>query len=69
MANKPQKMKMREIRRAVTGVRSAGVDVGAVKVDPATGVVTVIVGKPGAPDTSANPWDHVNHAADEERTA
>jgi hypothetical protein len=55
MSNRPQKMKIRDIRRIISATRSAGVDIGSVKVDPATGEVTITAGKPGA--SVGNPWD------------
>jgi hypothetical protein len=58
MVNRPQKMKNRDIRRAVTAVRSAGVGIDTIECDPATGKIRITTIKPGAPDTSVdNPWD------------
>jgi hypothetical protein len=52
MANRPQRMKIRDIRRIISATRSAGVNIGSVKVDPATGEVTITAGKPGVANGS-----------------
>jgi hypothetical protein len=56
MVNMPQKMKNRDIRRAVSAVKSAGLAIDTIDLDPATGKIKITTIKPGAPSAN-NEWD------------
>jgi hypothetical protein len=56
MANQPHTFKDRDIKRVIKAVRATGEHVARVELDPYTGKIAVITGKPG---------DHTNAAADE----
>jgi hypothetical protein len=47
MVNRPQKMKNRDIRRAVAAVQSAGVAIDTIECDPTTGRIRITTTKPG----------------------
>jgi hypothetical protein len=47
MVNRPQKMKNRDIRRAVSAVRSAGIGIDTIECDPTTGTIKITTIKPG----------------------
>jgi hypothetical protein len=61
-----------DVTRALIGVRAAGLEIARIEVDPDTGKIVVVTGKPGEGDNgeALNPWDEVlPHAADKERPA
>jgi hypothetical protein len=66
MANRPQVLKVRDVRKVIRAARSAGVEIGSIECDPNTGKIRITAGKPGT--SATNPWD-VTNAADKERTA
>jgi hypothetical protein len=48
MANRPLKMKNRDIRRAVSAVKALGLGIDTVECDPATGRIKITTIKPAA---------------------
>ena len=59
----------REVARALKAARLAGENVDRVEIDPASGKISVVLGKP-AEASGNNSWDEVlTDAADEKRTA
>ena len=59
----------REVVRALKAARLAGENVDRVEIDPASGKISLVLGKP-ADASSNNSWDEVpTDAADEKRTA
>jgi hypothetical protein len=61
--------KRSETSRLLQGAKDAGLTVRGIEVDPATGVLRVLVGKPDAPDDSGNSWDEVLNAKDAKRAS
>ena len=62
MTRGPCTFRQTDIARAIRAVRSAGLPVSGVTVDPQTGVITVATGEPKAQDSGSregNEWDHV----------
>lgn len=55
---RPAAFKQDEVKRAVAGVKAAGVDVARVEVDPITGKVVIFA--QGAADSAQNPWDRLH---------
>jgi hypothetical protein len=69
MANRLHAFKHRDVMRVVKAARAAGVEVGQVTVNPATGAIPVGPAPLGA-NSIANSWDEVlTGAADEKRPA
>jgi hypothetical protein len=57
----------REFARAARAGRAVGAE--RVEVDPATGVISMILAKPNKPDAGdRNPWDEVRTNANQKRT-
>jgi hypothetical protein len=48
-----------DVRRALKGATAAGIEVGRVEIDPATGKIVLIPGRPDGPKAVANEWDEV----------
>ena len=54
----PNRFRERELARAVRAARAAGGE--RVEIDPATGKISVVIGKSGEADAAnKNPWDEV----------
>jgi hypothetical protein len=68
---KPLPFRQREVARAIKSVRSCGLPITAVDIDPRTGKITVVTGSPTTGDDSkSNPWDkEFPNAANEKRPA
>jgi hypothetical protein len=65
----PSRYRRRETTRLVRGVLDAGLPVRGVEVDPVTGALRVLAGKPDEPVDNSNPWDKVLNAQDAKRTS
>jgi hypothetical protein len=48
-----------EVTRAARAAEKAGLVISRVDVDPSTGRISVVVGKPGDAAAAVNPWDEV----------
>ena len=72
MANAIHRVRDRDVRRVIRATQMAGIEIGAVEVDPHTGKITIIPSKSQMADdekSGRNPWDEVLiHASDEERS-
>jgi hypothetical protein len=68
MGNKPHRFLDRDVQRAIRAARSAGLDPGAVEINPRTGLIRVIGSKAaaaGEKSTTADPlkdWITRHHA-------
>lgn len=47
---KPASFKVMDIKRAVYAVKSSGVDIARVEIEPGSGKITVVVGKGAEPE-------------------
>ena len=61
--------KRSETTRLLQGTLDAGLPVRGIEVDPVTGALRVLVGKPGEPSDNSNSWDEVLNAEDAKRPA
>ena len=59
----------RETARLLQGTLDARLTVRVIEVDPVTGALRVLVGKPGEPSDSGNSWDEVLNVEDAKRPA
>jgi hypothetical protein len=51
MARSPSSLRQRDITKAVRAVAAAGVPIAHVDIDPQTGAIRVVIGKPEAQDS------------------
>ena len=58
-----------ETTRLVKSAKDAGLTVRGIEVDPATGVLRVLVDSSDAPGNSGNSWDEVLNAKDTKRAS
>jgi hypothetical protein len=65
----PSRYKRSEATRLLKATTDAGLPVRGIEVDPITGVLRVLVGKPGEPSSGGNSWDEVLNAKDAKRSA
>jgi hypothetical protein len=67
----PIRFKQSEIERAIKSVRSMGLQITSVVINPTTGEITVTSGAspPLTGDGKTNPWDEATHAKNEKRVA
>ena len=72
LARGPCTFRKRDLTAAIKAVVAAGCEVVRAEIEPATGKIIVVTGKPdeGSNGDASNPWDEVlTHAADKERSA
>jgi hypothetical protein len=57
----PMRFKQSEVERGIRGVQSRGLPISRVEIDPQTGRISIVTGKPHTDDNSSskNPWDEV----------
>jgi len=65
----PSRYKRSEATRLLKATTDAGLRVRGIEVDPITGVLRVLVGKPGEPSNGGNSWDEVLNAEDAKRAS
>ncbi len=58
MARTPATFKQSDVTRAVKAVQAAGVTVGRIEIDPATGKIVIFAGS-DAEELKSNEWDEV----------
>ena len=72
LARGPCTFRKRDLTTAIKAVVAAGCVVARAEIEPATGKIVVVTGKPGGGGNgeASNPWDEVlTHAPDKERSA
>jgi hypothetical protein len=68
-ARSSSRYKRSETSRLLKGAMDAGLAVRGFEVDPVTGVLRVLVDKPGEPSSGGNSWDEVLNAKDAQRAS
>jgi hypothetical protein len=59
MTRRPSTFRQQDLTKALRAAASAGLHVAGYKIDPQTGKIEVVTGKPEAQDSSSvtSPWD------------
>ena len=65
MANQPHTFRDRDIKRVIKVVRASGLDIARVEINPETGAIAAVVGKPGERDTKSALEDWMAKHADQ----
>jgi hypothetical protein len=55
----PCNFRKRDLQVAVEAFVAAGVDVARAEIDPTTGKIVIVTGKPADPKDNVNEWDSV----------
>jgi hypothetical protein len=59
MARGPCTFRQRDVTKAVKAVAAAGCEVARAEIEPGTGKIVVVVGKPTDDEKGGNEWDRV----------
>jgi hypothetical protein len=59
MSRAPSTFRQRDLTAAVKAILAAGCQVARAEIEPGTGKIVVIVGKPAAEDSKGGEWDRI----------